>query len=141
MADSGRRGARVRGPRLATLLLATVIFGGTLGYVVIEGWSAWDAFYMTIITVTTVGYSEVHDLSFAGEAFTVVLAMSGVGAALYTFTLVATVVVEGGSRDVCSFDDVRPCLKRSPTTSSCADTGESVRPSLASSDVKVFPWL
>ena len=63
---------------------------------VIEGWGAWDAFYMTIITVTTVGYQEVHQLSRAGQAFTVVLLLSGVGAALYTFTLLATVVVEGG---------------------------------------------
>ena len=62
----------------------------------IEGWSAWDAFYMTVITVTTVGYKEVHDLSRAGEVFTVVLLLGGVGAALYTFTLLATVVVEGG---------------------------------------------
>ena len=83
------------GPRLATALLASVIAGGTLGYVVIEGWSAWDAFYMTVITVTTVGYKEIHDLSFAGQVFTVVLLLAGVGSALYTFTLLATVVVEG----------------------------------------------
>jgi voltage-gated potassium channel len=51
---------------------------------------------MTIITVTTVGYKEVHDLSRAGEVLTVVVLISGVGAALYTFTLLATVVVEGG---------------------------------------------
>ena len=62
----------------------------------IEGWNAWDAFYMTVITVTTVGYKEVHDLSRVGQAFTVVLLLGGVGAALYTFTLLATVVVEGG---------------------------------------------
>jgi voltage-gated potassium channel len=63
---------------------------------IVEGWSAWDAFYMTIITVTTVGYREVHELSRAGEALTVVVLIAGVGAALYTFTLLATVVVEGG---------------------------------------------
>jgi voltage-gated potassium channel len=62
----------------------------------IEGWSAWDAFYMTVITVTTVGYREVHDLSRVGQAFTVCLIFGGVGSALYTFTLLATVVVEGG---------------------------------------------
>ncbi len=62
----------------------------------IEGWGVWDAFYMTIITVTTVGYREVHDLSRAGQALTVVVLLCGVGAALYTFTLLATVVVEGG---------------------------------------------
>ena len=80
----------------AVLLLALAIVGGTIGYMAIEGWGAWDAFYMTVITVTTVGYKEVHDLSRAGQLFTVVLLFGGVGSALYTFTLLATVVVEGG---------------------------------------------
>jgi voltage-gated potassium channel len=92
----GDRGFRAQGPGLAVALLVLVCVGGTVGYVLIEGWSVWDAFYMTIITVTTVGYREVHDLSRAGEAFTIVLLIAGVGAALYTFTLLATVVVEGG---------------------------------------------
>jgi len=73
-----------------------IIAGGTVGYVVIEGWGVWDAFYMTIITVTTVGYREVHELSWSGQFWTVLVLLSGVGAALYTFTLLATVVVEGG---------------------------------------------
>ena len=81
---------------VAVLLLASAIVGGTIGYMVIEGWGAWDAFYMTVITVTTVGYREVHELSRAGQVFTVLLLLGGVGAALYTFTLLATVVVEGG---------------------------------------------
>lgn len=80
----------------AVALLAAVVLSGTLGYMLIEGWGAWDAFYMSAITVTTVGYREIHPLSRAGEAFTVVLLFSGVGAALYVFTLLATVVVEGG---------------------------------------------
>ena len=86
---------RAQGPAFAILLLASAIVGGTLGYMVIEGWGAWDAFYMTVITVTTVGYKEVHELSRAGQVFTVILLLGGVGAALYTFTLLATVVVEG----------------------------------------------
>jgi voltage-gated potassium channel len=77
------------------VLLALVVVGGTLGYVVVEGWSAWDAFYMTVITVTTVGYREIHPLSRAGETLTVLLLFGGVGAALYTFTLIASGVVEG----------------------------------------------
>ena len=84
-----------RRPLLAVILLTAVIAGGTVGYVLIEGWSWWDAFYMTAITVTTVGYREIHTLSRAGELFTVLLLFGGVGAALYTFTLVATSVVEG----------------------------------------------
>jgi voltage-gated potassium channel len=82
-------------PFLAVVLLALVVVGGTLGYVVVEGWSAWDAFYMTVITVTTVGYREIHPLSRAGETLTVLLLFGGVGAALYTFTLIASGVVEG----------------------------------------------
>ena len=92
----GDRWFRAQGPAFAVALLVFIIAGGTVGYTAIEGWGAWDAFYMTIITVTTVGYQEVHPLSRSGQAFTVVLLLSGVGAALYTFTLLATVVVEGG---------------------------------------------
>ncbi len=92
----GEHWFRAQGPGLAVALLISMLVGGTMGYVVIERWSVWDAFYMTVITVTTVGYREVHDLSWAGQAFTVVLIFGGVGAALYTFTLLATVVVEGG---------------------------------------------
>jgi voltage-gated potassium channel len=92
----GDSGLRAQGPAFAVALLIFIIAGGTVGYVTIEKWSAWDAFYMTIITVTTVGYQEVHRLSRIGQAFTVVLLLSGVGAALYTFTLLATVVFEGG---------------------------------------------
>ena len=87
---------KTQGPVLAVALLAGVVLVGTLGYMVIEGWSAWDAFYMAVITITTVGYREVHDLSFAGQVWTVILLFGGVGSALYVFTLLASVVVEGG---------------------------------------------
>ena len=85
-------------PRLLPplLMLASVLAGGTLGYVMIEGWSAWDAFYMTVTTVATVGYREMHPLSFGGQAFTLALVFVGVSTALYTFSAFATVVVEGG---------------------------------------------
>jgi voltage-gated potassium channel len=94
--DRLRRPILTAGPSTALFLLFSVIVGGTAGYVLIEGWTVWDAFYMTIITVTTVGYKEVHDLSHAGQAFTVVLLLGGVGTVLYTFTFLATAIVEGG---------------------------------------------
>jgi voltage-gated potassium channel len=87
---------RLSGPVLALVLLVLVAAGGTVGYVVLEGWSWWDSFFMTIITVTTVGYQEVHTLDRAGEIFTILLLVGGVGTAFYVFTLVATIVVEGG---------------------------------------------
>jgi voltage-gated potassium channel len=87
---------RVQSLGLAVALLVLVTLAGTAGYMVVEGWSAWDAFYMAVITITTVGYKEVHEMSRAGQVLTVVLLTAGVGAALYTFTLLATLVVEGG---------------------------------------------
>jgi voltage-gated potassium channel len=69
---------------------------GTLGYIEIEGWSAWDAFYMTIITVTTVGYREIHELSWLGQAWTVVVLLGGVATLFYAASLVMALVVEGG---------------------------------------------
>ena len=51
------------GWRLMALLILVVTLVGTAGYVLIEGWSWWDGFYMTVITVTTVGFEEVHPLS------------------------------------------------------------------------------
>ena len=54
----GDRWFRPQGPAFAVALLVLIIAGSTVGYVAIEGWGVWDAFYMTIITVTTVGYRE-----------------------------------------------------------------------------------
>jgi voltage-gated potassium channel len=89
-------GLPLRGPSLAVSLLMLVLVGGTLGYVLIEKWSVWDALYMTVTTVATVGYREVHPLSRAGQAFTLLLVIGGVGTALYTFGTIAGVIVEGG---------------------------------------------
>jgi len=86
----------IRGPRLAVVLLVAVVAGGTAGYMLIEGWNVWDALYMTVTTVATVGYGEIHPLSPRGRLFTVVLIFGGVGTAFYTVTLLATLVVEGG---------------------------------------------
>ena len=75
------------GWRMVALVILAVHVVGTLGYVLIEGWSAWDAFYMTVITVTTVGYGEVHPMSQAGRAFTVFVLLTGVGAFFSAFTI------------------------------------------------------
>ena len=86
----------VQPARLALVFLLFVLVAGTLGYVLIEGWSPWDALYMTVITVTTVGYREVQPLSFGGQVFTVFLLIGGVGTLFYTVTLFVARVVEGG---------------------------------------------
>jgi len=78
------------------VLLALVVAVGTLGYLVIEdGWTVLDAFYMTVITITTVGYREVHPLNPAGQIFTSFLVVTGLGVLLFTLARIGQAVFEG----------------------------------------------
>src|SRR6202521_6366684 len=58
--------------------LVIIQFGGTLGFIFIEHYPVFDAFYMTLITISTVGYGEVHPLSHAGRVFNSFLIFFGV---------------------------------------------------------------
>jgi len=80
-------------------IMGVVIFG-TAGYIIIERWNFVDAFYMTIITLTTVGYGEVHTLSKAGRIFSIVLMLSGVGTMFYILGVSARVLLEGEVREI-----------------------------------------
>lgn len=84
----------------AFLMAALVITLGTLGYWLVLGWSVSDALFMTLTTITTVGYSEVRPLDATGRALTIALILFGVGTALYTFTMIAQFVVEGEVRNL-----------------------------------------
>ena len=75
--------------RLALTLIGMLLFAGSTGFRVIEGWTWFDGLYMTLITMTTVGYGEVHDLSEAGKVFNAFLIISSFmagGFLLVTFT-------------------------------------------------------
>ena len=76
-------------------IFATIIVAGIIGYMVIEGWSFIDAIYMTIITITTVGYAEVHPLTAGGQIFSIFLIVGGVSGALYVLSAVAGYIIEG----------------------------------------------
>jgi voltage-gated potassium channel len=82
----------------AVLVLVVVVVGGTAGYMLVEGWSLGDAFFMTVTTVTTIGYGEVRDLSRRGELFTVALVAAGVGSALYALNVMVRLTLEGELR-------------------------------------------
>ena len=79
---------------VAALLVGLWIFG-IAGYVIIEGWDVLDAIYMTTISLTTVGYNEVHPLSQAGRIFTALLIVMGVGFFFYAFGVLAEAIIEG----------------------------------------------
>jgi voltage-gated potassium channel len=75
-----------------------LLVAGTYGYILIEGWEAIDALYMTVITLATVGYGEVHTVSKAGRIFTICLILVGVGFIGYVAGSVIQFMVEGQIR-------------------------------------------
>ena len=88
----------VRRVARAVAVLAGILAAGTVGYVVIEGWTALDALYMTVITIATVGFREVAELSDAGRIFTMGLILAGVGGLAYSFGAIVEFMVEGHLR-------------------------------------------
>jgi voltage-gated potassium channel len=81
--------------RIAAVLLTLVIFVGTAGYVVLEGWSWFDAFYMTVTTITTVGDGQPAPLGRAGKVWTVVVVVVGFAVLTYTVLALMAYVIEG----------------------------------------------
>jgi len=96
---------------LAVGLIALVISFGTAGYMVIEEWNFLDSLYMTIITLTTVGYREIHDLSVNGRLFTIILLMGGVGTVFYVLSIGAKVIIEGELQEIYGRKRVEKRLK------------------------------
>jgi voltage-gated potassium channel len=76
-------------------MIVAVIVVGTVGYAVIEGWGFLESLYMTVTTITTVGFREVNPLSAAGKVFTLVLIIGGVGTILYGLGFMVEFVVGG----------------------------------------------
>lgn len=80
---------------IALLVPAVLIVVGTFGYVAIEGWSVFDGLYMTVMTITTVGFTEVHEMSPAGRSFTLMLMLGGIFTLFYAAGAVIQAVVSG----------------------------------------------
>ena len=102
---SGGNNRRSYEPRLAlrrvqsaVLALVIITVVGIFGYVVFEGWSFTDALYMTVITLTTVGYKEVRVLDASGQLWTMLLLITGVGTLFYAAVSSVELVVEGTVR-------------------------------------------
>ncbi len=82
------------------MMLAMVLLIGTIGYMVIKEWQLLDALYMTVITITTVGYGEIRQVSEPGRIFTIFIIFAGMGILGYTFGMVAQAMVEFQVRSI-----------------------------------------
>ncbi len=80
--------------RLALLILVLIVAMGTMGFMMIEHWGVLDSFYMTIITISTVGFGEVYPLSPMGRLITIALIISGVGTIAYAGGRGAQLLIE-----------------------------------------------
>jgi voltage-gated potassium channel len=80
---------------LPVIIILTIIIIGVIGFVLIEGFGLLDAIYMTIITVTTVGYEEVQPLSTAGRIFNILLIISSFATFAYALAKLTQYVVDG----------------------------------------------
>jgi voltage-gated potassium channel len=85
--------------RVAVLLSLAVLAAGVAGYRLLEGYTWLEALYMTVITLSTVGYQEVRPLSPVGRFFTIGLLACGLGVIFYTAVAFAERVVQGELRD------------------------------------------
>ena len=85
----------VRHLKISMLVLLMLLSAGTAGYMTIEKWRFLDAIYMTVITLGTVGFKEVHDLSDMGKAFTMLLIVGGVSVLGYIVGSLAQIMFEG----------------------------------------------
>ncbi len=90
-----KKGKALKKISVAVLLLILVIAGGTFGYVIIERWKLLESLYMTIITMSTVGFREAAPLSDAGKIFTIALIASSVGIFAYSVTAIGNFIIEG----------------------------------------------
>jgi voltage-gated potassium channel len=88
-----------RGVRIGLGALAFVLLIGTVGYLLF-GFGLLDAVYQSVITVTTVGFNSPHPLDQGSKVFTIILILVGVGTALYTFSAVLEVLIDGHIRDL-----------------------------------------
>jgi voltage-gated potassium channel len=102
------------------LFLAITVFGGAAGYYGIglradAGWSYWDCLYMTVITVTTVGYGETlpgMDVVEYARGFTIVLLLFGTGSIVFFASMITAFIIEGDLKNVLFANKLKKRMRR-----------------------------
>ena len=78
---------------VASFFLLLLLVVGSAGYALIEGWSFMDGLYMTFITLTTIGFTEVHTLHTGGRIFTIGIGIVGIGTVTFIATRTAQLLI------------------------------------------------
>ena len=86
--------------KIIIFLVLSIIIFGVIGYTIIEGWGIIDALYMTVISITTVGFGEVHPLSKTGRMFTISIIIMGMVIFAYSIQFFGRVIVGGEIRNI-----------------------------------------
>jgi len=86
---------QVQGVYVSILMLVLITCGATIGYVLIEGWDVSESFFMTVITLSTVGYEQVRPLSPDGQIFTTFVIVFGMSVAAYAFSTIGRTALQG----------------------------------------------
>ncbi|MCK9474735.1 MAG: potassium channel family protein [Candidatus Muirbacterium halophilum] len=102
---------RIKQLKLALLYVLMIVGSGVAGFMLIEKWKFIDSLYMTIITLTTVGFSEIHPISQYGRVFVILLILSGIGVATYFVSLITSFIVDGEFRNILRRKKMEDILK------------------------------
>ncbi len=86
---------KTRNMIFATTMLALIVGLGTAGYMILENWNFLDSLYMTVITISTVGFSEVNPVSKQGRMLTRTVLVSGLGVLADVVGTLTRTLVEG----------------------------------------------
>lgn len=97
---------------IAFAMLFLTLMIGTVGYHFLEDFTIFQALYLTVVTISTVGYGDLYARSTGGIAFTIFLIIVGVGTMLYTVSLVAETIVEGRLRAIMGKGKLKRIIKR-----------------------------
>lgn len=85
----------IRQLRISLILLAGILAFGTVGYTAFEAMTIFDAFYMTLITISTVGFSEIKPLTEIGRTITIIIIFAGISVGTYAIGTIARIFIEG----------------------------------------------
>lgn len=89
-----RQQSALRHLQYTLVVLLCIALIGVVGFRIIEGWGWFDSIYMVVMTMATVGYREVHELSYAGRIFNLFLMVFGVGSVFFTIGMLTQTLLE-----------------------------------------------